>query len=78
MLFEFNTWVVDTLVAGVQRSSFSREWAAVQLANYYVKGKLTELDIAKFETELDEWETLAEQEAIDSVIADEELAEDDV
>ena len=50
-MFEFNTWVVNNLVAGVKNASFSKEWAAIQLANYYVKGKVTEADIERFEKE---------------------------
>lgn len=50
-MFEFNTWVVNNLISGVKNSKFSREWAAVQLGNYFVKGKITEADIARFEEE---------------------------
>lgn len=50
-VFEFNTWVVNNLISGVKNGKFSKEWAAVQLANYYVKGKITEADIERFETE---------------------------
>lgn len=50
-MFEFNTWVVNNLIAGVKNGAFSREWAAVQLGNYYVRGKVTEADIARFDEE---------------------------
>lgn len=50
-MFEFNTWVVNNLIAGVKNSKFSKEWAAIQLANYYIKGKITEADIERFEAE---------------------------
>ncbi len=60
-MFEFNTWVVNTLISGVKRCSFSREWAAVQLANYFVKNKITELDIARFEEEIDRYEAEKEE-----------------
>ena len=50
-MFEFNTWVVNNLISGVNNGSFSKEWAAVQLANYYVKSKVTEADIERFEEE---------------------------
>ena len=30
-MFEFNTWVVNNLIAGVKNGAFPREWAAVQL-----------------------------------------------
>lgn len=48
-MFEFNTWIVDNLISGVKNGSFSREWAAVQLGNYFVKGKITEADIERFD-----------------------------
>ena len=50
-MFEFNTWVVNNLISGVKNGSFSKEWAAVQLGNYYVRGKVTEEDIARFDEE---------------------------
>ena len=50
-VFEFNTWVVNNLISGVKNGKFSKEWAAVQLANYFVKGKITEADITRFEAE---------------------------
>ena len=50
-MFEFNTWVVNNLIAGVKNGAFSKEWAAIQLANYYIKVKVTEADIERFETE---------------------------
>ena len=51
VVFEFNTWVVNNLISGVKNGKFSKEWAAVQLANYYVKSKITEADIERFEAE---------------------------
>lgn len=50
-MFDFSKWVVDNLIAGVKNGAFSKEWAAVQLGNYYVKGKVTESDIARFDAE---------------------------
>ena len=50
-MFEFNTWVVNNLISGVKNGKFSKEWAAVQLANYYLKVKVTEADITRFEEE---------------------------
>lgn len=50
-MFEFNTWIVNNLISGVKGNKFSKEWAAVQLANYYMKGKITEADILRFEEE---------------------------
>lgn len=50
-MFEFNTWIVNNLISGVKGGKFSKEWAAVQLANYYLKGKITDEDIMRFEEE---------------------------
>lgn len=50
-MFEFNTWVVNNLISGVKNGKFSKEWAAVQLANYYIKDKITAADIEHFEAE---------------------------
>lgn len=50
-MFEFNTWVVNNLISGVKNGKFSKEWAAIQLGNYFVRDKVTEADIARFEAE---------------------------
>ena len=47
-MFEFNTWIVNNLISGVKNGRFSKEWAAVQLANYYIKDKITAADIERF------------------------------
>ena len=62
-MFEFNTWVVNNLITGVKNSSFSKEWAAVQLGNYYVRGKVTDDDIVRFDEE-----TIAPEETIASEV----------
>ena len=61
-MFEFNTWIVNNLINGVINSKFSKEWAAVQLANYYIKGKITEADIERFEVETAENTDIEEEE----------------
>ncbi|MGN1422987.1 MAG: hypothetical protein ACI4XA_06390 [Oscillospiraceae bacterium] len=50
-MFDFTKWIVNNLISGVKNGAFSREWAAVQLGNYYVRGKVTEDDIARFDAE---------------------------
>ena len=62
-MFEFNTWVVNNLITGVKNSSFSKEWAAVQLGNYYVRGKVTDDDIVRFDKE-----TIAPEETTTSEV----------
>ena len=60
MAFNFGEWVTRVAVNGVKAGAFTREWAALQLANYFVRGKLTEADIASFDKAVD---ALAEQQA---------------
>lgn len=48
-MFDFAEWIVNNLIAGVKNGAFPREWAAVQLGNYYVKGKVSEADISRFD-----------------------------
>ena len=50
-MFDFAKWVVSNLISGVKNGAFPREWAAVQLGNYYVRGKIAEADIARFDEE---------------------------
>lgn len=48
-MFDFVNWVISTLVTGVKGGRFSKEWAEIQLANYYALGKMDEEDIMRFE-----------------------------
>ena len=50
-MFDFAKWVVDNLISGVKNGAFPREWAAVQLGNYFARGKVAEADIARFDAE---------------------------
>ena len=63
-MFDFGTWITDNLISGVKNRVFAREWAAVQLANYYVKGKVTEADISRFDEATEEPEITATEEDI--------------
>ena len=67
-MFEFNTWIVNNLISGVKGGKFSKEWAAVQLGNYFVKGKVTETDIARFEEETFIPEPEVEEETLISAL----------
>ena len=67
MAFNFGEWVVRVAVNGVTAGAFTREWAALQLANYFVRGKITEADIASFDeamTALDVEQQTAQAEAL--------------
>ena len=50
-MFDFAKRVVNNLISGVKNGSFSKEWAAVQLGNYFARGKAAEADIARFDAE---------------------------
>ena len=72
-MFEFNKWVVNNLISGVKNDAFSKEWAAVQLGNYFVKGKVTEEDIARFDDETAV--VVAVEEAVDETVGEAEQEE---
>lgn len=71
MALNFGEWVVRVAVNGVKAGSFGREWAALQLADYYTRGKITEADLVAFDEEmiaykqkLEEERKMAEEEVI--------------
>ena len=66
-MFEFNTWVVNNLITGVKNKNFSKEWAAIQLANYYIKNKITENDIERFEMEVVNPTVIETSDTVDEV-----------
>lgn len=69
MALNFGEWVVKMAVKGVKSGAFSKEWAALQLANYYTKNKITEEDIARYDYEIAEYEkTLAAADILASEI----------
>ena len=59
-MFDFSTWVVNSLIAGVKNGTFPREWAAVWLGSYYANRKLSADDVTRFETETQKPEIITE------------------
>ena len=53
---DFGKWIVTVAVNGVKNGSFSREWAAMQLANHYSRGKITEECLLRFDEVMNEHE----------------------
>ena len=53
---DFEKWVVDVAVNGVKSGSFTKDWAAMQLANHYSRGKITETALQRFDDEIAEYE----------------------
>ena len=64
MALNFGEWVVRMAIEGVKSGAFSKEWAALQLANYYTKNKITEEDIARYDSAIAEYEKMLEAENI--------------
>lgn len=63
---DFEKWVVDVAVNGVKNGSFTKDWAAMQLANHYSRGKITGVALQRFDEKMNEFEAemKAEQEEI--------------
>ena len=53
---DFEKWIVDVAVNGVKNGSFTKDWAAMQLANHYSRGKITETALQQFDNEIAEHE----------------------
>ncbi len=53
---DFEKWVVDVAVNGVKNGSFTKDWAAMHLANHYSRGKITAAALQRFDDEIAEYE----------------------
>ena len=53
---DFEKWIVDVAINGVKSGSFTKDWAAMQLANHYSRGKITEAALQRFDDEIAEYE----------------------
>lgn len=56
MALNFGDWVVTVAINGVKSGSFGKEWAALQLADYYAREKITEADLFRFDEEMTAYE----------------------
>lgn len=54
---DFEKWIVDVAINGVKNGSFTKDWAAMQLANHYSRGKITETALQRFDNEIAEYES---------------------
>ena len=54
---DFEKWIVDVAINGVKNGSFTKDWAAMQLANHYSRGKITEAALQRFDDEIAEYES---------------------
>ena len=53
---DFEKWIVEVAINGVKNGSFTKDWAAMQLANHYSRGKITETALQRFDNEISEYE----------------------
>lgn len=53
---DFEKWIVDVAINGVKSGSFTKDWAAMQLANHYSRGKITETALQRFDNEIAKYE----------------------
>ena len=53
---DFEKWIVKVAINGVKNGSFTKDWAAMQLANHYSRGKITEAALQQFDNEIAEYE----------------------
>lgn len=49
---DFEKWIVDVAINGVKNGSFTKDWAAMQLANHYSRGKITVAALQRFDDEI--------------------------
>ena len=54
---DFEKWIVKVAINGVKNGSFTKDWAAMQLANHYSRGKITETALQQFDNEIAEYES---------------------
>ena len=53
---DFEKWVVDVAINGVKNGSFTKYWAAMQLANHYSRDRITAAALQRFDDEITEYE----------------------
>ena len=49
---DFEKWIVDVAINGVKNGSFTKDWAAMQLANHYSRVKITTAALQRFDDEI--------------------------
>lgn len=55
-MFNFGEWVVKVAINGVKANSFSKEWAGIQLADFYARGMLLTADLENFDKQMADYE----------------------
>ena len=65
---DFGKWIVTVAVNGVKNGSFSREWAAMQLANHYSRGKITDADLQSYDEQISAYDAELAESAVEEPI----------
>lgn len=75
-MFNLKEFVLSNLINGVNKNSFSKEYASILATNYLLKGILSEEDIQRFDEETTKEEIIEEPiEEIKEEIPEEENSE---
>lgn len=76
-MFNLKEFILSNLINGVNKNSFSKEYASILATNYLLKGILSEEDIQRFDEETTKEEEIIEEpiEEIKEEIPEEENTE---
>lgn len=67
-MFNLKEFIINNLIKGVKNKSFSKEYASILATNYFLKGILSEEDLARFDLETTEVAEEPVEETTDSAI----------
>ena len=67
---DFGKWIVTVAVNGVKNGSFSREWAAMQLANHYSRGKITDADLQSYDEQIAAYDAEMAEQIVNNDLAE--------
>ena len=65
---DFGKWIVTVAVNGVKNGSFSLEWASMQLANHYSRGKITDADLQSYDEQISAYDAELAESAVEEPI----------
>lgn len=76
-MFNLKEFILSNLINGVNKNSFSKEYASILATNYLLKGILSEEDLQRFDEETTKEEEIIEDpiEEIEEEIPEEENVE---
>lgn len=69
-MFNLKEFIINNLIKGVKNKSFSKEYASILATNYFLKGIISEEDLARFDLET--------TETVEAPVEDTEVIEENV